>query len=304
MSQKGNRYTIESAIEQIHKIHPSLSLSTKQYRGAFAKIDALCSVCEHRWKPNWDSLRQGKGCPNCKGVVKHKHGWIKQWYAQSNIQLLSRYQSARTKNKLRCKRCQHEWQAVWNNFITHNHGCPVCNNEYRGNYNRLSFPSISSYLKNHHPTVKLEPDQIYKNQTTRFWCRCLVCQHRWTTTWDIKVFICRKCHPRPNFGATEDDVRIIIERLTRWKFPKARPAWLKGRSTHSMELDGYNKRHAIAFEYQGVFHYKPMYGEEDLRRTKLRDKRKRMLCSRHGIALICIPYWTSDIRAFIKSKLA
>jgi len=70
-----------------------------------------------------------------------------------------------------------------------------------------------------------------------------------------------------------------------------------------MELDGYNKRHAVAFEYQGEQHYRPIYGEKALAQLKRNDERKRLICYRRGIKLIRIPYWKKDVGAFIRSKL-
>jgi hypothetical protein len=96
----------------------------------------------------------------------------------------------------------------------------------------------------------------------------------------------------------------VIERITGWKFPKARPTWLRGRGLQPLELDGYNARHKVAFEYQGEQHYQSLYGEATLTRTKRNDTRKRITCLRRGVQLICVPYWKRDVEAFIRSKLA
>ena len=63
-----------------------------------------------------------------------------------------------------------------------------------------------------------------------------------------------------------------------------------------MELDGYNSAHQVAFEYQGWRHYQIEY-------VKRNDARKRQLCRRHGVTLICIPYWKRDIANFVAKKL-
>lgn len=70
-----------------------------------------------------------------------------------------------------------------------------------------------------------------------------------------------------------------------------------------MELDGYNKDHAVAFEYQGEQHYKTIYGQKALAATKRNDNRKRCLARYHGVLLIRIPYWTKNAEQFIKTKL-
>ena len=61
-----------------------------------------------------------------------------------------------------------------------------------------------------------------------------------------------------------------------------------------MELDGYNEELALAFEYQGEYHYKYIsYFHQKIRDFKKRkedDKLKRVLCEKRGIILIEVPY--------------
>jgi hypothetical protein len=102
----------------------------------------------------------------------------------------------------------------------------------------------------------------------------------------------------------EKEVRRILARLTGWRFPKARPSWLKGNGRTPMELDGYNERHALAFEYQGEQHYQPIYGKVALARIRANDERKRQLCRYWGVFLIRVPFWKrASLEAFLSKKL-
>jgi hypothetical protein len=61
-----------------------------------------------------------------------------------------------------------------------------------------------------------------------------------------------------------------------------------------LELDGYNKELALAFEHQGIQHFEavPYFqtnGETLERRRKL-DETKRAACAKHGVLLLEIPY--------------
>ena len=60
------------------------------------------------------------------------------------------------------------------------------------------------------------------------------------------------------------------------------------KSVIGQELDVYFPNKNLAIEVNGVFHYKPVYGEEKLRRTQLMDKLKKELCHSKGIKLITI----------------
>jgi hypothetical protein len=77
-----------------------------------------------------------------------------------------------------------------------------------------------------------------------------------------------------------------------------------------MELDGYNEDLKIAFEYNGVQHYKldRFLNKTDnvkLNNTKIKDKLKLKICKSRGINLIVIPYTIQilNIKKYIENKL-
>jgi hypothetical protein len=60
-----------------------------------------------------------------------------------------------------------------------------------------------------------------------------------------------------------------------------------------LELDVYIPDLKLGFEYQGRQHYKASSyfgGDQKLLETKKRDRRKKYLCRKHDIKLVCIPY--------------
>lgn len=67
-----------------------------------------------------------------------------------------------------------------------------------------------------------------------------------------------------------------------------RPKWLEG-----LEIDIYIPELKLAFEYQGIQHYKAVDhwgGEDQLHKQKQNDKRKKELCENHGVELIIVDY--------------
>lgn len=80
------------------------------------------------------------------------------------------------------------------------------------------------------------------------------------------------------------------------RFTKIRPNWLKNPATNrNLELDGYNESLQLAIEYNGeqhdvwpnCFHRT----KRDFDAQQKRDKLKRRLCEKHGVALLVIPSW-------------
>lgn len=105
---------------------------------------------------------------------------------------------------------------------------------------------------------------------------------------------CKYC----NTGFGESYTRFLLEQIFLCKFPSVYPSWLNG-----LELDGYNEKLKLAFEYQGIQHkeYTPHFhdkGKMEFKSQQKRDKLKRKKCEAQGVHLIEIDDATID-----KSKL-
>jgi hypothetical protein len=114
---------------------------------------------------------------------------------------------------------------------------------------------------------------------------------------------CPKCMKYVN----EQNVRLIFNKIFNDIFSKTKPYWLKNSRGNKMELDGYNERLGIAFEYHGEQHYKKhkFFNKTSVTQRKKDDIQKRKLCKQNGVVLIEIPYWINkdDIEKYIKHKL-
>jgi len=93
---------------------------------------------------------------------------------------------------------------------------------------------------------------------------------------------------------SETLVRTLFEKIYFADFTKNRkPKWLVNQFGHQLEFDGYNEKLKIAFEHQGLQHYKfPNKFHKTRKQFNIQqenDNRKRNLCRRRGITLIEIP---------------
>lgn len=80
-----------------------------------------------------------------------------------------------------------------------------------------------------------------------------------------------------------------------------RPDWL-----HGLELDIFIPTQNIAFEYQGIQHFKPVEhwgGQKQLEKQQEHDRIKKEICIHRNINLICINYDDELSENFVKSKL-
>lgn len=92
--------------------------------------------------------------------------------------------------------------------------------------------------------------------------------------------------------------KFLIQYIFGEKFEKTRPIWLLNDDGHRLELDIYNERLNVAFEYNGRQHYfnLPHFfkTEEAFEKRKLDDMKKLKLCKEKNITLIVIPYTVKE----------
>lgn len=108
----------------------------------------------------------------------------------------------------------------------------------------------------------------------------------------------------------ENICRGVLEKIYNKPFPKIRPGFIRNPETGTLlELDGYNSELGIAFEYNGLQHYKwPNFTNqtynEFIGQVK-RDQYKVECCDKHNVYLITVPYNVpfEKIEEFIKYYL-
>lgn len=112
------------------------------------------------------------------------------------------------------------------------------------------------------------------------------CGHIWSANPNniLNGSWCPKC----SSGLSERICRELFNRLFNCQFEKIRPSWLSFKGKH-LELDGYCASLGLAFEHNGLQHYKEGLFCDDLKKRMLYDQVKVQLCAQHGVALIVIP---------------
>ncbi len=103
---------------------------------------------------------------------------------------------------------------------------------------------------------------------------------------------------------SEEFTRFVFEKIFNDKFEKYK-FWYKN---HYIELDGFNPRLNIAFEYNGLQHYRKnefIRTDDQLDHQQFLDSLKVEYCGENKINFIVIPFNVShyDISALIKTQL-
>nr|ABI14262.1 hypothetical protein [Pfiesteria piscicida] len=131
--------------------------------------------------------------------------------------------------------------------------------------------------------------------------------HKWQVALDNvrnKGTWCPEC----SAGRSERQVRHVLEHIfAGMKFPKRRPAFLRGPTGRALELDGFCEPLKLAFEYNGIQHYSQVQffhrSSAQFHDLQVRDHWKQTLCDLFGIRLLIIPFSVKDRWTFIRSVL-
>lgn len=244
----------------------------------------------HKFETCWNYIKQGQWCTECskllgessveaetkfKSIVKEKGGVLKKKFI---------WRGTLYKEHIKCKRCNKTWKTT-PKLIGEGKWCPICS--------LLSKESEEKFRKLiKEKGGKLSNNFIWRGTSHYYQVTC-----KKGHTWVPKAFNVTSKNtwcPTCSSFKSEKEFRDCIEKATGGLFPKIRPKWLKG-----LELDGYNKKLRIAFEYQGEQHYNKDHhfhivtgNKVKSHRTQIRnDRLKKRICKERKVLLIIVPYW-------------
>tara|TARA_B110000483_G_scaffold105433_1_gene128658 strand:- start:735 stop:1292 length:558 start_codon:yes stop_codon:yes gene_type:complete len=113
-----------------------------------------------------------------------------------------------------------------------------------------------------------------------------------------------------NILIMETKCKEILESICGAEFKKIRPSFLRNPETNkNLELDGYNEKLQLAFEYNGSQHYfynPHFHKDQKAFETQVKhDKMKLELCKKRNIFLLVIPYHLriNELEPFIRANL-
>lgn len=137
--------------------------------------------------------------------------------------------------------------------------------------------------------------------------KCTKCKKNFNETFNNMVkrkFRCMQCFPS-YISMGEERVKEILNKISPNYIQHYRAEFL---GTMSIDFLFKKKGNVIAIEYQGEQHYRSVRfngsSGSDVVSQKKRDRRKRYLCKREGIHLICIPFYIKNLESYIKRRVS
>lgn len=238
----------------------------------------------HEWVAELNHIKNSNSwCPFCRGYYKFTLEDMRDFAAKKRWTLLSTKASGVSKKHL--WRCEfgHEWESTPTNIMIQGTGCPKCRG-HNASIEDMEAISLkyggkclsSTYTKSYNELRWrcAEGHEFSKTPSA-------VKQGQW----------CSYC--KQSIFKSEEVCRAFIEHIFESSFPKKRPKWLVlGKSR--LELDGYNKKLCVAFEYQGEQHFKfvkPFHkNAKGFSEQRIRDEYKLQRVNEEGVELIVINF--------------
>ncbi|MCX6788651.1 MAG: hypothetical protein NTZ36_02080 [Candidatus Jorgensenbacteria bacterium] len=199
--------------------------------------------------------------------------------------LSNTYINSKSMLQWKCK-SGHIWLTTPIKIKNAGHWCPQCGIARRTNARRLTISNAQLLAQSKSGKCLSER---YINSNSKLVWQCEK-GHIWEAT-HANVRFTSWC-PDCSAYTSERICKAILENIFHDHFNKAHPKWLRNWRGNRMELDGYNEKLGIAFEYQGEQHYSNsrQFRNRDLNETKRADKLKADLCMKHGTKLIIVPF--------------
>ena len=267
-----------------------------EYKGGYKPIRYQCLFCNKEWTTKASNIMYGRGCPECgakRSVSKRTmtHEQFVSMMAEKNpdVEVTGRYCNSSTKIKVRCKKCNYEWEQTPNNLSTKLSGCPNCRYDKVALKLKKAQEDFIKELVEVHPTIELVGE--YKNNKTRTKFRCAVCGCEWLT--DPHSVVngqqsgCPHCKKSKGENAIKD---FLKENKIQFETQKA---FQNCKHKRLLKFDFYLPDYNLCIEYQGAQHYKSVDyfgGIEGFEESQIRDNIKRKFCETNNILLLEIPY--------------
>jgi len=255
---------------------------SEEFRGINTKLKFQCAE-GHIWDASpQDIIYKNSWCPDCSGLKRKTivdllnilpPGWE---CLNSDC-----FYDSKTRLNFKCDK-GHEFKSNYNRIYIGTN-CPYCANKAK-----LSIADLNNFVeKRGGKLLSLN----YNNNKEKLLWECKVGHKFLMSAHAVKTNSwCPLCS---NFYH-ENICKKVFESYYGYTFIKVRPKWLMGYNEYPLELDGYCAQLNIAFEYNGVQHYKftPCFhsSKEDFVKQQERDKLKLEICKKLGIKLIVIPY--------------
>jgi hypothetical protein len=277
-----SKATLDVVRQYIDIHHPGSILLSTTYKNNNTKLDFICEN-NHNYSATWANVQSKYWCMKCSKINKKEITDVINYIDEHHsgaVLLSTEYVNAKTKMEFVCEK-DHPYSIDWDK-LSHGYWCSTCS----GNKIK-SIDDVLIFLKTEYPRAILITKK-YKNNGTKL---RLICEasHTFSMSWQklAEGHWCAKC----SGSKGEEMTRKIFEDIFNKPFPTVKPKWLiNPKTNYLLQLDGFNEELRLAFEYDGLQHYKfPNHyhrSKKQFLAQQERDRLKDIICKDNNVKLI------------------
>ena len=247
----------------------------------------------------WHDVRTNHSCCKvCNGNDRSTAEFDKMVKEKfPHISVIGDYFGARKKVKVRCNIDGNEWEPYAYNLLS-GCGCPVCHYNKIGDLKRIPQEIKMDKLQSIHPDIQFLSTPVLSHDNVR--CKCKKCGYEWYASYD-NLTKSNKPTGCPSCSKSKGEAKIdLLLREWGYKFTVEK-TFNELKDINLLRFDFYLNDFNLLIEYDGEYHYGPVYSSNDARDMAQReheyellvkhDNMKNKYCLDHHIPLLRIPYW-------------
>lgn len=226
-----------------------------------------------------------------KNTVNPYH--IYKNYNKSKVWIKCQNKEVNKLNNMRIKDYHGSYQVTPNKFVN-GQRCQLCCCIHGlvhplDSFGYYNFDKVMSW----HPDNDISPFRVTKTTKDKYGFICETCSHRFmSSAGDVNMGTwCPEC----SASKGERRIKIYLEKNNiEYSYNKSYFNDLLGVGGLPLRPDFILPNHKIWIEYDGEFHFKKYYAEQNYENLKEHDKRKNEYAKKHGWKMIRIPYTKFD----------
>ena len=169
------------------------------YENVKTKIHLICNKDNNKWFITYSNfIHKNRGCTKCNGgiklldeivMIKIKNKCNEKKYVLLNENFI--YCGVnKTRLHLKCDICNHEWNCLYNSLINKNSSCPKCSGKLKLTQEEVEKAILKKCEENNYI---LDKSIVYKNNISRLYLKCNVCNHKWNCSYSSFIYRNSNC---------------------------------------------------------------------------------------------------------------
>ncbi|WP_258297698.1 hypothetical protein [Paenibacillus peoriae] len=290
-----SKKTKEGFINEVRQLVGEEYRVLSEYKNARTKIEMQHMSCGYQYSIVPDSFLRGTRCPACNGKIKKNTEMFTKEVFQlvgDEYTILGEYVNSNTPVSIRHNICGHEYPTRPGNFLR-GYRCAVCA--------KVKKKTTEFFIEEVRGKFGCEYEILgeYIDSRTVISIRHTACGFEYSTTPD-NLLRGKGCFYCNRMSKPEKDLYHLLQ-ANRMDF-EIQKEFDDLQHEGQLRFDyciylGGDKDKFVLIEYDGMQHYKPVFGEDSFLKTKIRDELKEAYCQQNNFPLKRIPYYKNHVKS-------